>query len=40
MNDPEHAISKIVEMPENLAQGLKGKRKEIFEAVQNGEVKV
>jgi hypothetical protein len=38
MNEPEDAISKIAKMPENLAKGLTGKRREIFEAVQNGEV--
>lgn len=31
-------IAELEEMPENLAKGLTGKRREIFRAVQDGKV--
>ncbi len=35
----ERVIQNIQKMPEEISRSLTGKRKEIFKAVQNGEVK-
>lgn len=38
MQELDDLISKIQQMPEDLSKSLTGKRREIFKAVQDGEV--